>query len=93
MKKAPTKMMKKSPAKKPSDLEVGNRKNLPDGLKAKIAASGIKMKKMKASAMTMKKAAMKLKKESAMNLKKSAMMIKKSAMMMKKAAGIKMKKK
>ena len=38
-KAAPAKMgHKKSPAKKPSDLEVGNRKNLPAELKAKISA-------------------------------------------------------
>jgi len=91
MKKTAMKMAKKSPARKPEDLEVGNRKNLPPDLKAKISAA--KMKKMKASAMTMKKAAMKLKKESAMKMKKSGMMMKKSAMMMKKAAGMKMMKK
>ena len=41
-KAAPAKMAKKSPARKPSDLEVGNRKNLPPELKAKIAADFIK---------------------------------------------------
>ena len=82
MKEAPSIMAKKSPAKKPSDLEVGNRKNLPAELKAKISAA--KMKKEKDSAMKMKKAAMKLKTAGMKMVKKSAMMMKKAAMKMKK---------
>ena len=72
MKKAPTKLMKKSPAKK---ALVGKQKNLPDALKKKILASPAQMKK----------AAMKLKKEGMGMVKKSTMMLKKaSAMKMKK---------
>ena len=90
-KAAPAKMgHKKSPAKKPEDLEVGNRKNLPPELKAKISAakmkkaSAMKLKKEEGAAMKMKKAAMKLKKDSAMMMKKAAMKMKKvSAMKMK----------
>ena len=70
MKKAATKMAKKSPAKK---ALVGKQKNLPEELKKKILASPAQMKKMKASAMTMKKAAMKLKKVSAMKMKAKSM--------------------
>ena len=67
-KKAPAKMMKKSPAKKPL---VGKQKNLPDALKKKILDSPAKMKK----------AAMKMKKESMAMLKKSTMMMKKAGAM------------
>jgi len=68
MKKAPTKMMKKSPAKKPL---VGKQNNLPKELKDKILSSPGKMKK----------AAMKMKKESMAMMKKSAMMMKKASAM------------
>ena len=88
MKKAPAKLMKKSPAKKPL---VGKQKNLPEELKKKILASpatmkkaAMKLKKEEGAAMKMKKAAMKLKKDSAMMMKKAAMKMKKvSAMKMK----------
>ena len=81
MKKAPAKMMKKSPAKKPL---VGKQKNLPEELKKKILASPA----------TMKKAAMKMKKESMAMMKKSVAMMKKaSAMKMKMKSASKMKKK
>ena len=93
MKKAPTKLMKKSPAKKKklTDLSGDGKVTKKDVLIGRGVISPTKMKKMKDSAMTMKKAAMKLKKESAMKLKKSGVMMKKAAMMMKKAAGMKMK--
>ena len=68
MKKAPAKLMKKSPAKKPL---VGKQANLPDALKKKILDSPAKMKK----------AAMKLKKEGMGMVKKSAMMLKKASTM------------
>ena len=68
MKKAPAKLMKKSPAKKPL---VGKQKNLPDALKKKILASPAQMKK----------AAMKMKKESMAMLKKSVAMMKKASAM------------
>jgi len=51
-KKSVAKMKKKSPTKKPSDLLVGNRKNLPANVKKAISVA--KMKK-KSSAKMMKK--------------------------------------
>ena len=70
MKKAPAKLMKKSPAKK---ALVGKQDRLPENLKKEILA-----------ATKMKKAAMKLKKDSTMMMKKAAMKMKKvSAMKMK----------
>ena len=66
MKKAPAKMVKKSPAKKPL---VGKQKNLPEELKKKILASPAQMKK---AAMKMKKDGMKMVKKSAMMMKKAA---------------------
>ena len=68
MKKAPAKLMKKSPAKKPL---VGKQANLPDALKKKILDSPAKMKKE----------SMKLKKEGMGMVKKSAMMLKKASTM------------
>ena len=86
MKKAPTKLMKKSPAKKKklTDLSGDGKVTKKDVLIGRGVISPTKMKKMKDSAMTMKKAAMKLK-------DKSAMMLKKAAMKMKKATAMKMK--
>ena len=73
MKKAPTKMAKKSPAKKVSAGSVRM-------AKAILAKAGKEEKSM----LAMKKAAMKLKDKSAMMMKKAAMKLKKvSAMKMK----------
>ena len=78
MKKAPAKMVKKSPAKKDEGLKALAAKN------PNLTYSPAKLKKEEGAAMKMKKAAMKLKKDSAMMMKKAAMKMKKvSAMKMK----------
>jgi len=91
MKKAPAKMVKKSPVKKDEGLKALAAKN------PNLTYSPAKLKKEEGAAMKMKKAAMKLKKDSTMMMKKAAMKMKKvSAMKMKmkkSAAKMKMKKK
>lgn len=82
-KKAPAKMMKKSPVKKATDKQVAM-------AKAILAKAGEEEK----SAMMMKKSAMKMKKDSAMMMKKAAMKMKKaSAMKLKAKPAMKMMKK
>ena len=70
MKKAPTKLMKKSPAKKVSAGSV----RMAEAILKKAG-------KEEGAAMKMKKAAMKLKKDSAMMMKKAAMKMKKATAM------------
>ena len=98
MKKAPTKMAKKSPAKNKMKMVKGpDGKMVPDFAVDGKGKNDMAATKMKKAAMKMKKAsAMKMKKmkdsaatmkKAAMKLKKeSAMKLKKSGMMMKKAA-------